>query len=170
MRAARDLQIPSIKHDGLPEGDLQRGDMCLKGEIAGWDLEHSGKIIDSSFPTISLKNALCLSQGWVTSVSTPGPWHGVRSSQGSVGPFCGQCLGQVRVNLGAGRKWGRIPFSDSHVLYLIVQNLVKLPASSWWPWHIRNNSVPGGKTVSRRVKTDQNRSNSDISINCMLLG
>lgn len=58
MKASGDLQIPGISMtDFLPEGDLQRGDPCLEGEIAGWDLEHSGKITGSSFPTISLKNA-----------------------------------------------------------------------------------------------------------------
>lgn len=64
----------------------------------------------------------------------------------------------MRVNLGAGRKWGRIPCSDSHVLCVIVQNLVKLPASSWWPWYIRNKSVPAEKPVSKEwkpIKTGQ---------------
>lgn len=30
--------------DFLPEGDLQRGDLC---QIAGWDLEYSGEIAGS---------------------------------------------------------------------------------------------------------------------------
>lgn len=43
MKASKGLQSPSTSMtDLLPEGDLQRGDLCLKVEIAGWDLEYLG--------------------------------------------------------------------------------------------------------------------------------